>query len=112
MVSQNIEVLKSKGCGLNNDEFMELIMYQVAQGLLASMRSDEVILLSTLYNSYVSELRTKSENYPSIVNTEIRTPTRCWVLSRLHSLFGDLLTIVCKHDKYGTLLFHSKCNLV
>ena len=27
-------------------------------------------------------------------------------------MFGESLTIVCKHDRYGTLLFHKSCDLV
>ena len=108
--AQKVEDFRSKGQNISREEYFDCI-YQTAQILLAAMKSDEALLLSTLYNMYIGTNKAESQNYPSLILTpDIHTPHRRWVLSRLHALFGESLTIVCKH--YGTLLFHSRCDLV
>ena len=112
-LAQKVEYLRSKGQNISREEYFEMVLYQTAQILLAAMKSDEALLLSTLYNMYIGTIKAESQNYPSLILTpDIHTPRRRWVLSRLHALFGESLTIVCKHYKYGTLLFHSRCDLV
>lgn len=112
-LAQKVEDLRSKGQNISREEYFEMVLYQTAQILLAAMKSDEALLLSTLYNMYIGTNKAESQNYPSLILTpDIHTPHRRWVLSRLHALFGESLTIVCKHYKYGTLLFHSRCDLV
>ena len=88
-------------------------MYQSAQTLAAVMKANEAMLLSRLYEEFLGMIQIESKHYPSLSLTEeTHFPRRRWVLSRLHSMFGESLTMVCKHDRYGTLLFHKGCDLV
>ena len=89
-------------------------MYGVADKLAASMKSDQAVLLSKLYHNFDNTIIKESKNYPSLSSTkQTNSSSHCWVLSRLHSIFaGESLVMICKHEKYGTLLYHKQCDQV
>ena len=90
-----------------------MAMCLTAQILAATLKADEAMLLSALYHTFLHTIKAESSNYPSLSLAEDKSvPSRRWVLSRLHSIFGETLTMVCVHDRYGTLLFRTKCDLV
>ena len=88
-----------------------MILYDVAQTLLGVMRSDEAMLLPQLYRDCTRKIHTQAQIYPH-VTPDIRVPSRRCLLSRLHALFGESLIKVCKHGKYGTLLYYTQCDVV
>ena len=88
-------------------------MCKAANTLLTAVKRDEAMLLSKLYQAFCVKIQLDSSKYPSLFSTEeTHTPSRRWVLSRLHSIFGECLIMVCKHDRYGTLLFRNGCDLL
>ena len=90
-----------------------MILYGVADKLAASMESDQAVLLTKLYHNFFNTIIKESKNYPSLSSTkQTNSSSHCWVLSRLHSIFGESLVIICKHEKYGTLLYHKQCDQV
>ena len=99
---QNYSYTDQKGEILVKMKFM----CQSAQTLAAVMKADEAMLLSRLYQEFLGMIQIESKHYPSLSLTEETwIPSCCWVLCRLHSMFGESLTIVWKHDRYGTLHF-------
>ena len=76
------------------------------------MKLDEAILLSTLYEMFVTQVYNEVKNYTFLDRTAIQIPQKRWVLSQLHCHFGDVLCVACKHFRYGTVLYHKDCDLV
>ena len=90
-----------------------MVMCLCAQTLVTLIKADEAMLLSAFYHTFLNVIKTESKNYPALSITEEKhIPGKRWVLSRLHSLFGESLKTVCKHECYGTLLFHTNSDLV
>ena len=112
MLSQKVQELSSKAQNIGKEEYIEMIMYQAAQTVLAAMKTNEAMLLLKLYKNFISDIHVKSKKYPSLNLGNTSQPSCRWVLSRLHAMFGDSLTVVCKHARYGTNLFYRQCDLV
>ena len=112
-ILQQIQSLKCKEGQTDKSDFHEMAMCLTAQILSATLKADEAMLLSALYHTFLHMIKAESNNYPSLSLAKDKSvPSRRWVLSRLHSLFGETLTMVCVHDRYGTLLFRTKWDLV
>lgn len=97
MLSQKVQELSSKAQTIGKEEYIEMIMYQAAQTVLAVVKADEAMFLSKLYKNFISDIHVASKKYPSLNLGNISQPSCRWVLSRLHALFGDSLKMVCKH---------------
>ena len=75
--------------------------------------SDGAILLPVLYREFCHEVQNRASLLPQLSSLpNQRIPGIRWLLSRLHSLFGDSLQVICKQSRYGSVLFHKDCDLV
>ena len=70
MLSQKMQLHRSKGRDIGKDEVYEMIMYQSAETLAAVMKADEAMLLSRLYQEFLSMIQIESKHYPSLSLTE------------------------------------------
>ena len=111
--SIEIQTLQGKGENIESIDFYEMVMCIIAKNLIALLKADEAVLLSTLYKSFVDKVYSESTKYTLCDPRRDSTiPQKRWVLSRLYRHFGDILTVTCRHSRYGTLLYHKNCDLV
>jgi hypothetical protein len=88
-------------------------VHKTAKRLAELMKSDEAILLPVLYREYCEEIGSSASLLPHLSSTpDLAIPGIRWLLSRLHSLFGDSLQVHCKQDRYGSVVFHKDCELI
>ena len=105
--------LRGGGKEIEKEDFYELMMCLCAKTLGSKMKADEAMLLPTLYHTFIELVSSEAPNFPSIQPmVENSIPGKRWVLSKLNSYFGYMLTVTCKVDCYGTLLFHKNCDLL
>lgn len=112
-LSECIDTLRGGGKEIEKEDFYELMMCLCAKTLGSKMKADEAMLLPTLYHTFIELVSSEAPNFPSIQPmVENSIPGKRWVLSKLNSYFGYMLTVTCKVDCYGTLLFHKNCDLL
>ena len=112
-LTSEIQSLQGKGENIESIDFYEMVMCIIAKNLIALLKADEAVLLSTLYKSFVDKVYSESTKYTLCDPRRDSTiPQKWWVLSRLYRHFGDILTVTCRHSRYGTLLYHKNCDLV
>ena len=88
-------------------------MQNCKKKLAELMKSDGAILLPVLYREFCHEVQNRASLLPQLSSLpNQRIPGIRWLLSRLHSLFGDSLQVICKQSRYGSVLFHKDCDLV
>ena len=81
-------------------------MLKIAAILVKLLENDEAILLPELHSKFCHLLRTQTSQYPAVSTGIVETPpTTTWLLSSLSMHFKSTLGVVCKHRKYGTLLY-------
>ena len=104
-LSLEIQTIRAKGESIESSEFYDLS---------SKMKANEAILLSTLYNSFITEAQSEAKNYTLLdpLSAGNKIPQKRWVLSRLHRHFGDILRVTCRHFRYGTVLYHKDCDLL
>ena len=108
-----VEVIRGKGESIECSEFYEMVLCITGKYLSSRMKTDEAILLSTLYQSFVIQVHTEAKNYTSLdLIYGNKIPQKRWVLSRLYRHFGEVLRVACRHFRYGTVLYHKDCDLV
>ena len=108
-----VEVIRGKGESIECSEFYEMVLCITGKYLSSRMKTDEAILLSTLYQSFVIQVHTEAKNYTSLdLISGNKIPQKRWVLSRLYRHFGEVLRVACRHFRYGTVLYHKDCDLV
>ena len=110
LIDKRIEATQPQ---LTWNDHIELMMCKTAKKLAELMKSDGAILLPVLYSKFCHEVQNRASLLPplsSLPNQKI--PGIRWLLSRLHSLFGDSLQVICKQSRYGSVLFHKDCDLV
>ena len=108
-----IESIRGKGETIDCGEFYEMVLCMTGKTLTTKMKSDEAMLLSTLYQLFIRQVHTEANNYTSFDPIgENKIPQKRWVLSRLYRHFGEVLSVACRHFRYGTVLYHKNCDLV
>ena len=95
----------------DTDDYLELTMCKVTKQLAEELKKNEAVLLSTVYRDYTSELKSNISTHPKAHLTD-DLPSRRWVLSRLHTHFGDAIEVHCRHKRYGSIIFARGCDLV
>ena len=84
-----------------------------AKKLADAMKSHEALLLPALYRDFVHDIEQHYEDLTGSEEVPYETiPGTRWLLAQLHSLFGNLLRVECKHRRFGSLLCHRDCDLV
>ncbi len=92
--------------------YFELNLCYTAQNLAQVMVKNEVMLLPALYGLFQDCIaRGKAEcSHLHITNEEI--PSSRWLISKLHSYFGDSIVFECRHRHVGTMVFHKNCDIL
>ena len=58
-----IQSLQGKGENIESIDFYEMVMYIIAKTLIALLKADEAVLLSTLYKFFVDKVYSESTKY-------------------------------------------------
>ncbi len=119
-IDQVISALSSKisiftdereSIGLNG--YLEFVACVVAKKVGERMKADVAMLLPALHNELAYEAFANVSMFPQVSDLSERDiPTSRWLLSLLHLYFEDKLEVQCRHRRYGTLLFHTECDLI
>ena len=80
---------------------------------MKTLQRDEAILLPEVHSDFCQLVSTSTENFPN-VQTSLKTnpPTNRWLLSSISNHLHEHLGIVCKHKRYGTLLYRKNGDLL
>ncbi len=112
-LTQRIVTIEAKGEDITRNELLDLAMLTTAQKLASAMKADEAMLLPALHRSFVLQVKHRVVQFPvSEPMPEQEIPGTRWLLARLHSCFGELLKVQCRHKRYGSLLLHRDCDLL
>lgn len=86
--------------------FLAWNVCKVSLGLTKILQNEEAILLPELYTTFCNYIIQTIDKFPNVGKTlKTNPPTIRWFLSSISNHLGENLGIVCKHRKYGTLLY-------
>ena len=96
-----------------DNEYLGWVVCQIALKLAKILQRDEAILLPELHRQFCQLLTTSIDGFPN-VHKSLKTnlPTNRWLLSSIGNHLKDTLGIVCKHRRYGTLLYSRNGDLL
>ncbi len=95
---------------VTTDEFLDMLVVKTGLGLAKTIEKDEAILMPVLYSDFVKDLRNDPLNTSGqLINSP---PTTNWLLNSIILHFKDTLGVVCKHKRYGTLVYRKGGDLL
>ena len=88
---------------VTEEQYLDWLVQKVALTLARLLEKDEAVLLPELHTKFCHMLKSNASHFSiSIVDNP---PTTTWLLSSISIHFQSTLGVVCKHRKYGTLLY-------
>ena len=109
-----ISSLTAQAQALRQSTVTDLFEFAVLQvGILFGelMVAGGATLLPHLYDKFVSIVQNRAQTLHIALGSE-NIPTRKWLLSKLHSYYENKIEVQCRQRRYGSVLFHRKCDLV
>lgn len=93
---------KLKACqDSNTDDVLDTIVAKTGLKLAHTLLKEEAVLMPDLYTYFLQNLKDPLNTSGHLVTP----PTINWLLNSLKLYFKDVLGVVCKHKRYGTLLY-------
>ena len=90
-------------------DYFELMACRTAQHNIAQ-ESDKAMLLPSIYDDFVQ--RCMASKRKTTVGESKAIPSLRWLMSRLHSIFGDMLVVECRQIRYGSVVYLDGCDFV
>ena len=91
-------------------DFLEWNVLLTSVGLCKHFENDKAIFLPDLYKDFTSTVQSNLQQTPSLVKESM--PTSRWLLSCISYHFNDTLGMICKHKRYGTMLYYKKTDIL
>ena len=76
------------------------------------MAKNEVMLLPALHGLFQDYIINGATDFAHLNISAEKIPSTRWLISKLHSYFGDSIKFECKHRYVGILVFHTSCDLL
>ena len=98
---------------ITDKEYLGWVVCRVALQLVKTLQQDEAILLPEVHSNFCQLVSTSIENFPNVQKSlKTNPPTNRWLLSSISNHLHEHLGIVCKHKRYGTLLYRKNGDLL
>ena len=98
---------------VTDEQYLAWLVQRVALVLAKVLESEEAILLPELHSKFCSLIKTTASLFPAVSSTIVgNPPTTTWLLGSISAHFKGTLGVVCKHRKYGTLLYRKDGDLL
>ena len=98
---------------VTDEQYLKWLVQNVAMMLASLLEKDEAVLLPELHTKFCHILEAHTSNFPGVSTSIVDNPlTTTWLLSSISIYFKSTLGVVCKHRKYGTLLYKKDGDLL
>ena len=98
---------------ISDKEYLEWVVCKVTLKLVKTLQQDEAMLLPELHSHFYDVVSKTIQNVPNVQKSpKTSLPTNRWLLSSISNYLQDNLGIVCKHKRYGTLLYRKNGDLL
>ncbi len=92
--------------------FLKLNLCYAAQTLAKVMAKDEVMLLPAFRGHFEDYIMSGLADCIHISKTPAKIPSTKWIITKLHSYFGEQIVFQCIYRHVGTIINHKNCDLL
>ncbi len=75
------------------------------------MAKDEVVLLPAFRGHFEDYIMSGLADCIHISKTPAKIPSTKWIITKLHSYFGEQIVFQCIYRHVGTIINHKNCDL-